>query len=314
MPKSAPRLKPASKVLAPTPRLSDIQASMAQAIMRPLTADEGLQPAWVDGSPTSAVAARFIKPNDRLNSFERLQIYNQQYWWRLLSCFGEDGRGLRAVLGERKFDQLAVAYLERHGSTSWNLRNLGQYLESFLRERPELTAPHTALALDMARVEWARVVAFDDPELPPIDPQKVAQRAPARLRFRLQPYLVLLELHHPVDRLLRKLRESAIETNSASNAASGARTRRRIRLTARPTPEPIYLAVHRHQLSVFYKRLDREAYRLLTALRNGATLETACGEAFAESRDLPATSAAKIRQWFAQWTQFGWLCERRGNG
>ena len=27
-----------------------------------------------------AVAEKFIRPNDRLTSFERLQIYNQQYW------------------------------------------------------------------------------------------------------------------------------------------------------------------------------------------------------------------------------------------
>ena len=51
--------------------------------MRPLTRDDGMQrmQRW---RATAEVAARFIKPNDRLNSFERLQIYNQQYWWRLL--------------------------------------------------------------------------------------------------------------------------------------------------------------------------------------------------------------------------------------
>ena len=300
---SAPPRKPA--------RLADIQRLMAHAIMRPLTAREEMQRAWIDGSPAAAVAERIIKPNDRLESFERLQIYNQQYWWRLLGNFGEDFRGLRAVLGERKFDRLAVTYLDRSGSTSWNLRNVGQHLHAFLVAHPEFTAPHTALALDMVRVEWARVEAFDGAALPPVDPQKIASRAPDRLRFKLQPYLTLLELHHPIDRLLRKLREAGIETSSASNAATGARTRRRVRLTARASVEPLHLAVHRHDLSVYYKRLDPEAYRLLTALRDGATLDAACGEAFADSRELPAQSAEKIRRWFAQWTQLGWLCARK---
>ncbi len=92
--------------------------------MRPLTRDDGMQRNWTDGSATSEVAAQFIKPNDRLDSFDRLQIYNQQYWWRLLGNFAEDFRGLRAVLGEREFDKLAVAYLDHCGSQSWTLRDL----------------------------------------------------------------------------------------------------------------------------------------------------------------------------------------------
>jgi len=285
---------------------------MTQVISRPLTASEGSQQTFSDGTPTASVAASFIKPNDRLESFERLQIYNQQYWWRLLGCFNEDFRGLRAVLGERKFDRLAVRYIESCGSTSWNLRNVGQYLERFVCENPELIAPFNALAMDMVRVEWARVTAFDDPNLPPIDPQKVARRPADRLRFKLQPYLVLLELDHPIDELLRKLRRTQIETSSASNAASGPRAYRKTRVFAKPSREPIHLAVHRKEYSVYYKRLEPEAYKLLLALRSGATLDAACGEAFAKSADLPHVSAEKIREWFAQWTQFGWLCERKG--
>ncbi|HET6406596.1 MAG TPA: DNA-binding domain-containing protein, partial [Chthoniobacteraceae bacterium] len=144
-------------------KLADIQALMSQAVMRPLASGERTQRTWIDGAPASQVAATIIKPNDRLSSLERLQIYNQQYWWRLLSCFSEDFRGVRAIIGQRKFDRLAVAYLEKHGSQSWSLRDLGQFMPGFLRERPDLTKPHNELALDMARVEWARVVAFDGP-------------------------------------------------------------------------------------------------------------------------------------------------------
>ena len=56
-------------------------------------------------------AAAFIRPNDRLTSFERLEIYNRQYWWRVLASLGEDFPGLRAVLGERRFDAMSKAYL-----------------------------------------------------------------------------------------------------------------------------------------------------------------------------------------------------------
>lgn len=294
----------------PSPRspLAEVQALMARAVMRPLTADESTQTAWTDGLPTSGIAESFLKPNDRLSSLERLQIYNQQYWWRLQSAFAEDFRGLRAVLGERRFDKLATAYLDQCGSMSWTLRNLGSRLENFLRERPELTTPHQTLALDMTRVEWARVVAFDEEEKPARTAARIKRIPPSLLTLGLQPYISLLELSYPIDEMLRKLKRQAnIETGSASNAVSSERPRARRRLTARPGDQPIYLAVHRVDFSVYYKRLEAPAYRLLSSLRAGTVLETACEEAFEGSVESAESSAAKLHGWFADWMQFGWF-------
>ena len=84
---------------------------MAAAIMRPLNDEDRMHPRWTDGRATSDVASSFIKPNDRLTSLERLEIYNRQYWFRLLDCLFEDYPGLRYVLGDERFQKLAVAYL-----------------------------------------------------------------------------------------------------------------------------------------------------------------------------------------------------------
>ncbi len=83
-----------------------------------------------------AVASQIIKPNDRLTSFERLEIYNRQYWFRVLSAFAEDFPGLRAVLGGRRFDAMAQAYLIDCPSQSFTLRNLGSRLVNWLQKHP----------------------------------------------------------------------------------------------------------------------------------------------------------------------------------
>lgn len=293
MPKLAPSPKPA--------RLGEVQRLVSQALFRPLTSGENMQRA------NAATATQIIKPNDRLTAFERLEIYNQQYWWRLLGCFNADFRGVRAVIGERKFDRLAVAYLDAHGSTSWSLRDLGQHLPAFLKKHPKLTAPHTALALEMAQVEWAKIVAFDTVALPLIDPQKVARRDPTKLRLKLQPYVTLMKLRHPIDQLLKKLREANLETGSVSNAVSANRRRTVRALRAKPSAEPIHLAVHRVDFSVYYKRLEPEAFKLLSALREGATLADACARGFTRSKIRGADAAAKISEWFNVWTRLGWL-------
>jgi hypothetical protein len=281
--------------------LAEFQRAIAGTLFRPLTQDEGMQ------SAGAAVAERLVKPNDRLTAVERLQIYNQQYWWRILGAFGEDFRGLRAILGERKFDRLAVAYIEACGSRSWNLRDIGSQLVSFLEAHPDLTRPATELALDVARVEWARVLAFDDPERPVLTAKQIARTPPDRLRLGLQPYLNLLELNHPVDEMMRTLKHTEIA--AMSNAVAATHTRRRKVITVRRSRAPIHLAVHRVHFSVYYKRLDPEAYRLLLAMRAGATLDEACGTAFAGSKGLPEQSAARIQEWFARWMEFGWFCQ-----
>src|ERR1700720_3219977 len=132
----------------------DLQKLMATAVMRPLARDDSMQRKWGDGRPTKTIAASFIKPNDRLTSFDRLEIYNRQYWFRIRQCFYEDYPGLCAILGDKKFEKLADAYLAKFPSQSFTLRNLGSRLVKFLEAEPKLTAPHQGLALDMARLEW----------------------------------------------------------------------------------------------------------------------------------------------------------------
>ena len=92
--------------------LLSLQRRMARAVMTPLTPNERMRRLAPDGRPMRRVAAGFIKPNDRLTSFERLEIYNRQYWFRILSGFAEDFPGVRAVLGGRRFDALSKAYLQ----------------------------------------------------------------------------------------------------------------------------------------------------------------------------------------------------------
>ena len=119
---------------------------MAGALFRPLTPKWGMQKRWTDGSRMEELAAAFIKPNDRLSSFERLEIYNRQYWFRVLDCLYEDYPGLRAIVGERKFMKLITAYLARYPSDSYTLRDLGNRLDQFLGEEPHWAAPREKLA------------------------------------------------------------------------------------------------------------------------------------------------------------------------
>jgi hypothetical protein len=284
-----------------------LQRLMAGAVMRSLTPGGRQQSRWRDGQPMKKVAATFIKPNDRLTSFERLEIYNRQYWFRLLDCFYDDYPGVRAVLGDRRFARLAEAYLIQHPSASFSLRNLGRGLIEFLAAQPKWVAPHGRLALDMARLEWAQIEAFDNEAKPPLTMDALLEIDPARTRLQLQPHLTLLELSYPVDEFLIQIKRAERLRDEASNAMEARSTRSRRQLKPRWKPETIFLAVHRHNDTVFYKRLEPAAFRMLSAFRAKAAIAEACQQLGAMGGD-PADAGAKVKTWFASWASLGWLC------
>ena len=122
--------------------LLDLQARMAAAIFAPLTGSDRIDP---------GVDADYIKPNRRMNSAERLEIYSRSYWFRILDSLYEDFPGLCAVTGERAFRQLSLAYLVECPSRSFTLRDLGSRLPEWLERNPRYAGKPQALAIDMAR-------------------------------------------------------------------------------------------------------------------------------------------------------------------
>jgi hypothetical protein len=287
--------------------LLSLQRRMARAVMTPLTPSEGMQRVAANGRPMRAVAAEFIKPNDRLTSFERLEIYNRQYWFRVLSSFAEDFPGLRAVLGGRRFDAVAQAYVKDCPSRSFTLRNLGSRLESWLRRRPAWAGSRQALAIDMVRLEWADIEAFDGKAEPALKPEDLAGVDASRLRLRLQPYIQLLHLRYPVDDLLLAVRNDD-DTEFASNAFTERRKRKRVLAVARLKPSPIFLAVHRLDDSVYFRRLEQDELLILSNLREGKRLNHAIESALRRSSVDAANRPLTVERWFHSWAALGWFC------
>jgi hypothetical protein len=289
-------------------KLATLQRAVARAVMQPLTPSERMQRRAPGGGRMSSYAARFIKPNDRLTSLERLEIYNRQYWLRLLSSMMEDFPGLRAVLGGPRFESMCKAYLTECPSRSFTLRNLGARLESWLRQNPSWIRDRRVLALDMVRLEWADIEAFDGQAKPPLRSEDLREVEAPNLQLGIQPYVQLLELHYPVDNLLLEVRRGDDSGDFASNAVQERRKRSKIRAVAKLKPAQIFLAVHRLDFSVYFRRIEPEEFALLGALRSRKTIERAIELAFRKSAVPAAGRAAFVQHSFQTWATLGWFC------
>jgi hypothetical protein len=119
----------------------------------------------------------------------------------------------------------------------------------------------------------------------------------------------LLALSYPVDSLVLAVKKHAPEAEIVSNAANRRESLNYLKL---PTmrQERIWLAVHRFDDSVYYRRIGPEDFLLLDALRTGATVSEAIMHAFEKTKLNSEEQAKVMRESFGQASQLGWFCSQ----
>jgi hypothetical protein len=171
------------------------------------------------------------------------------------------------------------------------------------------------VALDIVRLEWAKIEAGNSgehPRLTATDLANVSASLDASLSaslgehpaIALQPHLRLLQLGYPVDELLMRIDEPEPD---------GARPKRRTRARRLRVPRAraVYLAVHRQGPTVYFKSLEPEAFVLLRALQDGRQLPGAIQACVAGSQASVEHVTRSLAHWFADWAALGWFCHPR---
>ena len=118
----------------------------------------------------------------------------------------------------------------------------------------------------------------------------------------------LLDLKYPADDLLLDVRKEDEDTDFASNAFQERHKRKRVQAVAKLKPANIFLAVHRIDDSVYFRRIAREEFVILSSLQDGKPLGRAIDAGFQKSRVPPGERAGMVQQWFLNWSALGWFC------
>jgi hypothetical protein len=283
--------------------LLEVQTRMASAIFAPLTSSDRIDP---------GADAAYIKPNNRMTSAERLEIYSRSYWFRILDSLYDDFPGLRAIIGARAFHRLSRAYLTDCPSRSFTLRDLGSRLAEWLQRHPHYAGTNLALAVDMSRLEWAHIEAFDNAAEKALGPEDLIGLGPD-FRARLQPYIRLLEVRYPVDDLRIQVNSTGEDRGTTSNAALKQRYGKTIRRAIRLMPDRIFLAIHRLDDVVYYRHLAHEEYVLLDGISRETPIGHAIEASFQSSSASENEQQSMLEGWFANWARLGWLCPIHSN-
>lgn len=239
----------------------------------------------------------------KLDAADRLAIYANAYYARLLDCLGEVFPILKRTLGEEVFNGFGFGYLQSYPSQSYTLQHLGQHFITYLDEtRPDnsdsdsdsAAGNWTEFLIDLARLEWTIYDVFDGPGLESVEASdlpdflELSQANWLDLRIETAPCLQLLSVEYPVNDHYTAVRATDDEIELAF-----------------PQPARQYLAISRRDYVVRRYQLNRTQFALLEALQEGLTLGDAlerCLDIAEQDSDSDVDLETDLPQWFRNWS------------
>lgn len=136
-----------------------------------------------------------ITARDPAEAPRRFDVYRNNVAVSLAEALAARFPVIKRLVGEEFFAALARLYAEAHRPTSPVLHEWGESFAAFLAGFSPLEAyPYMA---DVARIEWARGLAYHAGDGRPADPTLFAAADPARLILRLHDSVQVLRLDTP---------------------------------------------------------------------------------------------------------------------
>lgn len=241
---------------------------------------------WIPGDRDEV--DRVVTRSKAMTAMERLAIYGNSYYARLIECIGDVYPVLKRTLGDEIFDGFAFGYLQDYPSQTYTLNLLGdRFVEYLQKSRPEEDGGWADFLIDLAQLEWEIYEIFDGPGVekePPFEfPLLEEANDPLALKIEMPPCFRLLEFSFPVNQHYTAVRQTEGELEL-------------------PLPEanPHFVALSRRDFIVRRYPLSRGQFVLLQALRNGQTLGEAL-ERCLEFQDESSFESA-LPDWFRHWS------------
>jgi len=214
-----------------------------------------------------------VESRGPLVASERLDIYAQMYFSRLVDVLQSDFPRTTTVLGCERFHAVAADYLAQYPSTDPSLRHLGRNFAAFLQEQADIA--DLPFLSDLAALEWTRLTVFDAPDSIPLRIEHLQSLTPEQwptLRFQTIPALQITRHEWPAHAVWEAAEEEARDWQDLQ-------------------PEPTVLKVWRDGFSVYHASIDTPELMALERFLAGTPFAAVCA---ALETVLPAEEAASI--------------------
>jgi hypothetical protein len=266
--------------------LETLQKWMQAVIVHPGTEDEALASEAASRLLPPEQLPEVILPSQHLTPAERLGIYQGMYPLRMEEALASDYPGLKHYLGDHAFYHLVVDYVQSHPSRNFSLNRLGDQFVAFVGEH--LRIKQRGFCHDLARLEFAAAMVFDEEETAPLSADEIAAvPADAWETAALTPVKAfrLLALRYPASAWLDTLHDEKHDHPQVRR-------------------KDTWVAVYRRDYRVVRHDLTEPAHDLLADLAAGQPLGQALGAALSRG-GRRAPSEDLLFRWFREWIQGG---------
>lgn len=278
-------------------QLKKTQQWFGSVISVPLYNGSEINPIAPDGQPIAIEANTYIAPSPTLKPYERIQIYNQQYWWRLLSNLQDTFPVLTRLFGYDDFNHsLAIPFLTKLPPNHWSLTYLGYRIPQWIAS--DYKADDKILVYHAAEIDLVYQEAFLKPHLPPL---AATDGDLDSATLYLQPHAHLLHLPFDLLAFRRELLKHPPEFWYDN-----------------PLPQLKHEETHAlifRTLSgiIAWKTMDAAEYVLLEQFKGGITIDALCEWLERQAEEVRLPAEAHLQEWFQEWTVQGILTKEQSS-
>jgi hypothetical protein len=268
-------------------------------IARPIDENSRINPVSPSGQPMDEEAKQFISPSPTLQPHKRIEIYNQQYWWRLLSILHDIFPLTNRLFGYFDFNQsIGIPYLLANPPHTWSLNPLGHKLPAWIQE--EYRSSDKSFVFDAAAIDLAYNDGFLTEQQQPLslsdlpDPNDISYLLDKKLT--LQPHIYLFSLDYDLFKFRDEMLGEEPEHWEDHDFPE-----------LQKDKQYSFCLFRNHFNNMCWEEIEEPELFLLNLFKHGTTIEKALQALEDEHEQWIDESAGKLSDWFQKWIARKWL-------
>lgn len=286
--------------------LKQTQQWFGSIVSRPVDVDNAMNPISPSGRPMEEEACEYIASSTTLSPAQRIELYNRQYWWRLLAVLHENFPLVTRLFGYFDFNQrIAIPYLVKYPPNHWSLNYLGDRMVDWVND--EYQSNDKQLVYNAARIDSAYLQSFLTVQNPIIDlaslptPGDISSLSNAVLW--LQPHVHLFELPYDLFAFRHKFLTQDPDYWVEQDFPE---------LVHYPDSKPGHFILYRDRKNnVVVESISGSASQVLQRFQEGTSIDALCEwfEKQPEQSELYCEASQHLGTWLQRWVML--LSEKR---
>ncbi len=292
--------------------LKEIQEWFAGIITQPIDDESHINPIAPSGKPIQEEAKKYIAPSPTLKSSERIELYNQQYWWRLLNTMQTTFPLITRLLGYHQFnDRIAIPFLQKYPSQHYSLSHLGERLPHWIKD--EYQGEDKQLLIDSIAIDEAFNESFFAARQPPVTKNLSPEQAFSK-KGRLQPHLFLFEMPYDLFSFRAEIQKKDPDfwSNHHFPNLEHALLDNGIHFPKLNQEQEYYFIIYRNLNNIVsWESISKAEYQLLQRFQNGSSIEEMCEWVSQNENTFLNDAQSNLQQWIQKWIARQWITQQQ---